>query len=267
MHSKIIELQKRAKLLDISFQKVRSKQLNVQKIKDDIRSFVQYYFRDIRTAYIQDGRLENDLATADEYMQHLLRCAQKRTLLSVCKRTMKDINTALHELELKSIKPTISERCNSSDIRYTQVIDTLRRINSSAALSYGQALKDLSDADRKSWRGTAVEFRETLREVLDKLAPDEDVKAQPGFKLEQDAKGPTMRQKTIFILKSRHIAEKQIKPLADGINIVEELIGKFIRSVYERSSVATHMHTSKEEACKIKDYVTLALIELLEIRT
>lgn len=267
MSTLVRELQTRAKALERSLQKVRSKQLNAQKTKEDIRSLVQYYFRDFRTTYIQDGKLENDLVTTDTQMQYLLRCAQKRTSMSVCKRTMKDINKALHELELKSIIPAIIERVNSSDdIRYSKLIDTLQKINSSAAISYEQALEDLNDTDRKSWRGTAVEFREALREVLDKLAPDEDVKAQPGFKLDQDVKGPTMRQKTVFILKSRRIAEKQIKPLADAINIVEELIGKFIRSIYERSSIATHMHTSREEAFKIRDYVTLALIELLEIK-
>ncbi len=268
MSTLVRELQTRAKALERSLKKVRSKQLNTQKTKEDIRSLVQYYFRDFRTAYIQDGNLENDLVTTDAQIQHLLRCAQKRTLLSVCKRNMKDINTALHELELKSIMPVLSEKGNTSDdIRFSKVLDTLQKINSSAAISYEQALKDLNDSDRKSWRGTAVEFREALREVLDKLAPDEDVRAQPGFKLEQDVKGPTMKQKTVFILKSRRLAEKQIRPLTDAINIVEELIGKFIRSVYDRSSAATHTHASREEAFKIRDYVTLALIELLEIKT
>lgn len=262
-----MELQRRAKALERVFQKVRTNQLNNQEIKNDIRVFVQYYFRDFRAAYIQNGRAENDLSITDTYMQDLLRCAQKRTLMSVCKRTMKEINTALHELEMKSIMPVLSEKGSTSDdIRYLKILDTLQKINSSAAISYEQALKDLNDNDRKSWRGTAVEFREALREVLDKLAPDEDVKAQSGFKLEPDTKGPTMRQKTVFILKSRRFAEKQIKPLTDAINIVEELIGKFIRSVYERSSVATHTHISKDEAFKIRDYITLALIELLEIK-
>lgn len=268
MSNTVLELQKRAKSLERTFQKVRSKQLNSQEIKNGIRSFVQYYFRDFRADYIQNGRSENDLSITDAHMQDLLRCAQKRTLMSICKRAMKEITTALHELELKSIMPVLSEKdITSDDIRYSKVLDTLQKINSSAALSYEQALRDLNDSNRKSWRGTAVEFRESLREILDTLAPDADVKAQAGFKLEQDTKGPTMRQKTVFILKSRQVAEKQIKPLADAINIVEELIGKFIRSVYERSSVATHTHTSKDEAFKIRNYVTLALIELLEIKT
>lgn len=268
MNNAVLELQKRAKALERAFNKVRPKQLNSQEIKNDIRSFVQYYFRDFRASYMQNGKFEDDLVETDTYMQDILRCAQKRTLMSVCKRTIKEINTALHELEMKIIMPALSEKgITLGDIRYSKVLDTLRKINSSAAISYEQALKDLNDNSRKSWRGTAVEFREALREVLDALAPDEDVKAQSGFKLEIDTKGPTMKQKTVFILKARQAAQNQIKPLTDAINIVEELIGRFIRSVYERSSVATHTHTSKDEAFKIRDYVTLALIELLEVRT
>lgn len=265
--SLLIEIQKRVRTLERAIQKIRTRDLNVQNLKDEIRTFVQYYFRDFRAAYFHDGGSELDLAETDSFMQDLLRCAQKRTLVTIYKRLIKDINKALHELELKSLTPTLSKQRNSSDdIRFSAILDTLKEINPSAALSYEQAMRDLNENSRKSWRGTAVEFRESLREVLDTLAPDKDVKAQDGFKLEPDAKGPTMKQKTVFILKARQAAKNQIKPLTDAINIVEELIGKFIRSVYERSSVATHTYTSKEEVIKIRDYVSLALIELLEIK-
>jgi hypothetical protein len=266
--SPLIELQKRVKTLERAIQKIRTRDLNVQNLKDEIRAFVQYYFRDFRAAYLHDGGSEPDLKEADSFFQDLLRCAQKRTLVSIYKRLIKNINKTFRELELKSLTPPSSKKRNiSDDIRFSVVLDTLKKINPSAALSYEQAMKDLNENDRKSWRGTAVEFREALREVLDTLAPDEDVKDQPGFKLEPDAKGPTMKQKTVFILKARHFAKNQIKPVTDAINIVDELVGKFIRSVYERSSIATHIPTSKEETFKIRDYVTLALIELLEVKT
>lgn len=265
--SSLIELQKRVKTLERAIQKICTKDLNVQNLKDEIRAFVQYYFRDFRAVYLHNGGSEPDLIEADSFMQDLLRCAQKRTLVSIYKRLIKDINKTFHKLELKSLTPALNKQRNiSDDIRFSVVLDTLKKINPSAALSYEQAMRDLNENDRKSWRGTAVEFRESLREVLDTLAPDEDIKTQPDFKLESDAKGPTMKQKTVFILKARQVSKNQIKPLTDAVNIVEELIGKFIRSVYERSSIATHTHTSKEEVLKIRDYVSLALMELLEIK-
>jgi hypothetical protein len=58
-----------------------------------------------------------------------------------------------------------------------------------------------------SWRGPATDFRESLRETLDHLAPDSAVKAEPGFKLEQNTSGPTMKQKVRFILKKRGVSK------------------------------------------------------------
>jgi len=60
----------------------------------------------------------------------------------------------------------------------------------SAALSYRQALVDISDIRRQSFRGPAAELRAAMREVVDKLAPDEDVMVADGFKLEKDRTEP-----------------------------------------------------------------------------
>ncbi|NBV25323.1 MAG: hypothetical protein EBS05_25845 [Proteobacteria bacterium] len=75
-----------------------------------------------------------------------------------------------------------------------------------------------------------------------------------------------MKQKAIFILKSRRPKDPQVKAFGDAIDVVEELIGKFVRSVYTRSSVAVHVADSKEEAKKVRDYVALVLGELLEVK-
>jgi hypothetical protein len=139
-------------------------------------------------------------------------------------------------------------------------------VSPSAAASFEQGLYDLSGPERISWRGPAVDFREALREILDLMAPDGAIIYQPGFKQEPDGKAPTMKQKAIFILRSRRQKEAQIRPFSDAIDVVEELIGKFVRSVYSRSSTAVHMQVSREEVRKIKDYVSLILTELLEIR-
>jgi hypothetical protein len=118
---------------------------------------------------------------------------------------------------------------------------------------------------RSSWRGTAVEFREALREVLDQLAPDAEVEAQPNFKREPDTKGPTMKQKAVFILRARRTKKAQVKTFAEAFDVVDGLIGNLARSVYTRSSVAVHVADSREEARKVRDYVSLVLAELLEI--
>ncbi|MBI3582632.1 MAG: hypothetical protein HY096_01610 [Nitrospinae bacterium] len=263
----LLELQKNLQAFERTLQNIRSQHLNTQKLKDDIRVIIQYYFKNVRPTYLSSRRPEAELSEADAFMQDLLRCAQKRTLVSAYKRLIKSINKMFSELEVKSLPFHLNKQKNiSDDTRFSAILDTLKKFHPSAALSYEQAMIDLNGNDRKSWRGTAVEFRESLREVLDILAPDQDVKTQPGFKLEPNVKGPTMKQKTVFILKAREASNNQIKPLTDAVNVIEELIGKFIRSVYERSSIATHTHTSKEEVLKTREYVSLALIDLLEIK-
>jgi hypothetical protein len=61
-----------------------------------------------------------------------------------------------------------------------KIIDTLAGLVPSAALSYQQAIADLKDGSRVSFRGPALELRETLREVVDYMAPDAAVEKSPG---------------------------------------------------------------------------------------
>ena len=57
----------------------------------------------------------------------------------------------------------------------TKILDALDRVIPTTALSYKQALQDLNGQNRFSYRGTAAELREVLRELLDYLAPDTEV--------------------------------------------------------------------------------------------
>src|SRR5690606_26559968 len=132
------------------------------------------------------------------------------------------------------------------------------------AMSYEQALIDLRTEDRLSWRGPATDLREALREVLDKLAPDDEVKAAPGFKPEPDARGPTMKQKVRYVLRNRRVSKSISEPTENAATAVDEALGAFVRSVYTRSSVSTHTSTSRGEALRVLDLVRVVLCELLE---
>lgn len=85
------------------------------------------------------------------------------------------------------------------------IISTLNDLCPTASLAYQQALLDLGGGDRLSWRGPSTDLREALRETLDLLAPDADVMASAGFKLEGDAKRPIMKQKVRYVLKNRGV--------------------------------------------------------------
>ena len=78
----------------------------------------------------------------------------------------------------------------------------------------------------------ASELREVLRELLDHLAPDEDVRRR--VKLEKDQRRPSMKQKAIFIMKSRGIGETGRKTSEHAVEAIENSVGLLARSVYGR---------------------------------
>jgi hypothetical protein len=108
-------------------------------------------------------------------------------------------------------------------------------------------------------------LREALRELLDTLAPDEEVMKIAGFKLEDGAKGPTMKQKTRFILKAREQSSDARKPVEDAVNVIEDQVGAFVRSVYTRASGSVHVQRSKREVLSIQRFVETAMVEILQL--
>jgi hypothetical protein len=253
--------------LERAIQSTKAKHVNTKKAKENVRSFVYRYFNDWRVILAAKLGQNGSLASLDSALQELLRCTQHRTPLPEYRKTLKAVSASLSALEVQAVLPLAASPASKPvEKRHERILEILQKICPTAAVSFEQGLSDLPNLDRKSWRGTAVEFREALRESLDTLAPDDQVTQQPGFKLEPDAKGPTMKQKALFILRSRRLKDSQTKPFADAINVVEEAIGKFVRSVYSRSSAAVHSQMSRDEAVRVKDYVTLVLVELLEIK-
>jgi hypothetical protein len=145
------------------------------------------------------------------------------------------------------------------------LLDTLSRLPTNAGASYLQGLLDIANSERRSWRGTVAEFRETLREVLDHLAPDQEVTKTPDFIFEAGRTSPTMKQKVVFILKNRRARSALLNTARSQMDVIEEKTGAFVRSVYDRSSASTHGTPTREEAVSIKHYTALVLAELLQV--
>ena len=207
-------------------------------------------------------------AELDEHMQALLVLAQGRARKTSYLSKLKELKRAWDALEVgvaaASPAPPRGPKASETQAR---ILDTLERVCPPAAASYAQALTDIA-SDRRSWRGTAAEFREALRELLDKLAPDDDVMKVPGFKLEPDAKGigrldahPSER----FILKAREQSSDVRKAVEESVNVIEEQVGAFVRSVYNRASGSVHVQRTKQEVVSIQRFVETALVELLQL--
>jgi len=250
----------------------RTKSVNVNKeaLRTEVRELVQEYFRSLRPTLVKLGLNDDVLAGLDDPAQELLRLATGRNARASYLRSFRALHRARiaaeAERELKLGHVAVGPHVDivTSGVE-TQILTTLRKLLPSAGLSYEQALRDLRGAPRLSYRGTAVELREALREVLDHLAPDADVMRSPGFKLEKDAARPTMKQKAQFILKARGVASGSLSTPRDAIQRVEDASASLARSVYTRGSVSTHVATTREEVLTMKPYVDGVLAELLQV--
>lgn len=145
------------------------------------------------------------------------------------------------------------------------ILTTLKRMRPGAADSYEQVLRDIAQGGRVSWRGTAAELREVLREVMDHLAPDAQVVNSPGFQPETGRKDPTQKQKVRFILKARRSGSTAIETAEGTLQTVDEAVAALARTTYTRGAASTHTSPEAGEIRKLKRYVDALLAELLEI--
>jgi len=231
---------------------------------------VQLYFRGVRPEL--EG-LRIDTSAVDIQMQRLLQLANGRsakksyqTLVGHLQRARGPLDAEREQRLGSTLYKSSGQQTLSSGVEQA-IAETLERLVPSAALSYRQAIADLQDHARISYRGPATDLRECLRETLDHLAPDADVKQAPGFKLEKDRTHPTMKQKVRFILKSRGLGTTSLASPEASTQRIEESAGVLARSVYDRGSVSTHISTAREEVLQLKLYVDGVLAELLQIHS
>ncbi len=74
-----------------------------------------------------------------------------------------------------------------------------------------------------------------------------------------------MKQKVRYVLGKRSMSKNAMATPEAAVAAVEGLVGTYIRSVYTRSSVSTHTPTERKDVLQVRDYVRVALCELLEV--
>lgn len=248
------------------FKRIKTLHVNKPEDRNRVRDLVQRYFEKHKPELISLGLDEAALKSLNMAMGELLRCAQRRNLRKRYVKLLGHVAKVLNELEATTVEIAKMHAESICGERERRILETLQRINSSAASCYEQGLMDLLTPSRSSWRGTIVEFREALRETLDYLAPDEEIRNSSGFKLDPSAGKPTMSQKARFILMSRGLKKGQTEPTEKATLAIEQVFGGIVRSVYDRASVGVHTTVEKKEAFRVKEWVTMVLEELLEAR-
>lgn len=261
----------KAKILLVKFKSIKVVQISSVDLREGIKNFVKEYFQTLRPE-LAIYKIKTD--ELDGLMQSLMKMANSYTSRSIYIKYIEKVRQ--HLINIETTKERLASDIlvdakvqgiskNKEAIGNKSIIETLKKIVPSAAISYQQAINDLQN-QRISYRGTVAELREVLREVLDYLAPDMEVISTPNFKLKEGIKQPTMKQKTRFILKNRKKSATAIAVPEQAVAIIDEGIVNLVRATYNRGSQLTHNHgEGKFEALQIKRYLDTVLCELLEI--
>ncbi|TMQ26356.1 MAG: hypothetical protein E6K65_15265 [Nitrospirae bacterium] len=266
----IQELIDQVTLLQTHLRHGNSVNVNNQTTKAEVIQLAHAYFQSFRPN-LTKALGENDLLlTHDSRWQELVRLAHGNNQRKTYLKTLRDLAIELKEFSV-ILLARVSERgqegkgLSSLTPAEQQIIATLEALLPTAAASYRQGVHDVREARRLSYRGTASEFREALRETLDHLAPDKAVMQQPGFSPEEGQKKPTMKQKVRFVMNPREKNKTQREVTEKSVGVIETLTGEVVRATYDRASLATHLETSRGEVLRIKRYVDTVLFDLLEI--
>ncbi len=242
----------------------RSKYLAVSEAQPVARSIATTYFESILSDLYAVKSRNGLVDEIDFVVQSLLQLASSSREKQAYIGQLNELRPYLLEATVDLMKSRGTPRLVLSQIERA-ILDTLAALLPSCAASYEQALRDIAQGARVSWRGTATELRETLRGVMDHLAPDDKVSATPNFQLEAGQRQPTQRQKVRYILKARRSSGSAVAVAEASLDTVEEAVAALARSTYQRGSVSTHVGTTGKEIKSLKRYVDALLAELLEV--
>lgn len=243
--------------------------VNDRQTKEEAIAVGSAYFSTYHKALVKALGESELLLAHDKNWQDLIRLAHGNNARKSYLKIIRELQRELAELNVASLsrfseRPTRSDGLSDLTPAEQLIIRTLESTVPCAGASYRQAILDLR-TERLSYRGTASEFRESLRETLDHLAPDNDVMAQPGFALEQNQTTPTMKQKARYILKVRGKNKSQRETAETSIELIDTLAAQITRAVYNQASLATHVQSSRTEVWKVKRYIDTVFFDLLEI--
>lgn len=266
----IRELLERLDGLQTRIRRAHAVNINDRETKEEAIAIGSMYFAQCRKPLVKTVGENESLLSHDQNWQDLIRLAHGNNARTTYLKSIKVLRKELADFNVSCLS-RLSERPGASsdlsDLTPAEqlIIKTLDLSIPSAAASYRQALLDLRGAERLSYRGTASELREALRETLDHLAPDQSVVGQAGFTLEPGQTKPTMKQKAQYILGVRGRSKTKRMVAEKSIELVDTLAGEITRAIYNHASLATHVETSRTEVMKIKRYVDTVFFDLLEI--
>lgn len=247
-----------------------SRSIRSARVRALAKDAAETFFRDARPRLEAIGLASSAMTGFDTDARQLLELSQGQSPRDAYSRTigrlLKRVRRAAVDLAIHAGSQAGKGAPGATPIEM-RILQTLEAILPHTASSYEQAVSDLGGPNRSSYRGTAHELREVIRETLDHFAPDADVMAEPHFKLEEGRDRPTQTQKMRFILSKRRLARSATALPVEAVARIEEHGESLPRAVYARGSASAHSPTSEGEVRQLKMYADAVLCEILEIHS
>lgn len=242
----------------------RAEQKNVQSVVGAWLGQYEPYFAQML------GGDDPHLAQISEMMEEILRVSSDgsarrtvvRSVANVCKKFRDDLLLPLN----RAYWSRAPERSPAGQDE--GAAKRLRKLDAKVAADYEQAVLDIEDPDRISYRGAASELREVLTQVLHILAPTAEVQATDWYK-EARKSGvvtepkPTRAERTKFILRKQEQGTTGTGFAESYMSMVEERLSQVIGRTFARSNRSTHADSEKDELTRLLPYVNALLRELL----
>ncbi len=256
-------------VLKTSLARNKSARVVARKEKNHVRSLIEAWFRSFRPrfeVYVDD---ETALRQVDDSMQDLLKLSSKiserKAYLRIARRVERYFRDSLLVPLSRAYWSQAAAEANEG--MEPEVARRLSALDPALRDSYEQAIEDMSNEGRKTYRGPANELREVLREVLHKLAPDKEVTRTDWWKArrasKKDSNPPTHAERTIYILRAHRAGSAAEEAAESFLNNVEERLGQVVRASYRRASASTHAGAERDEVLQQLRYINALLTELL----
>lgn len=250
----------------------RKKLVSATAERRSIQSVVRAWFSEYKRAFADIIGEGGDVAAMDEIMQDLLKLASAPSARRTVERTLSAAVKHFTDRLLVPVTRAYWSRAPQTTPagRDDEAAARLRDLDRDLADSYEQAVLDIQEPARMSYRGPAAELREVLTGVLHILAPNPRVEATDWYREarrfgNRTEPTPTRAERIKFILRERTKGSAITQAGESFMSSVEERLASVVNATYKRGSAATHGGTEREELIQLLPYVNAILRELLPV--
>ena len=255
--------------LDRKISNRSARRVNTNEERNAIRAVAGTWFRSYRPLFVRLFSSEAPLEVIDGSLQDLLNLAtgkgQRSAYRTALRRAMRDFRNNLLTPLTRAYWEGAGETASPD---FSEIVARrLEQMDPSLRDSYETVISDLNWDDRKSFKGTANELREVLREVLHRLAPTEEVQNEHWFEDahqgQQQVPAPTHAERAKYILFQKRKGSAGIESVEQFVDAAADRLGAVVRSSYTRANAAAHAQQAKAEIQAQLRYINALLLELL----